>query len=239
MVAVDLRSHGATESAEPFSLGGIGRDIDAVIAELKLGRAVVVGHSLGGCAAVEYAATHPDCLAAVNIDGPVIELDRLHDETGEPFDWIKFEEDVRKDHFAGTREELDQLLDRQLIEGQPLEAETRRRYQQSNGDVWVQRPTPEDRVSLMKAVYAQPLSELYEQIRCPLLIVLRKYESPSSGSPDPKSVAYDQAVRRHAERLVEGKRHFSLQWLGTGHFIHLEHPDELTTMVSKFVAGLA
>lgn len=91
----------------------------------------------------------------------------------------------------------------------------------------------------MKAVWADPLSELYEQIRCPLLLILRKYEPPSSGTPDPKSLAYDEAVRRHAERLVERKAHFSLQWLGTGHFIHLDHPDELAATVTEFVIRLA
>lgn len=139
VVALDLRSHGATEAAEPFSFEAIGRDIDAVIAELKLERAVVVGHSLGGCAAVEYA-TRPGCLAAVNIDGPVVEMGTLHDEIGEPFDWAKFEDEVSMDHFVGTGDELEKLLDRQLIEGQPLEEETRRRYQPSGRNLWEKRP---------------------------------------------------------------------------------------------------
>lgn len=70
-VAMDLRGHGL--SAPPhdsnYSVPALASDIAAVADALNLRRFVLVGHSMGGAASVEYAGTHPDRVAGLVLVG--------------------------------------------------------------------------------------------------------------------------------------------------------------------------
>jgi pimeloyl-ACP methyl ester carboxylesterase len=67
-VALDLRGHGSTATAD-WSWDLALSDIAAVVDALGLIRPAVVGHSLGGMIAALWAAAHPDCPLAANLDG--------------------------------------------------------------------------------------------------------------------------------------------------------------------------
>ena len=61
VIAVDLQAHGRTADIDrPLSVEAMGDDIAALIQELKLGRADVMGYSLGGGVAFETGVRHPD-----------------------------------------------------------------------------------------------------------------------------------------------------------------------------------
>ncbi len=66
-VAFDARGHGqsarAPESA--YTIDGLAEDIFAVAQALHLGRFVLVGHSISGCALQAYAARHGETLAGL------------------------------------------------------------------------------------------------------------------------------------------------------------------------------
>lgn len=66
-IALDLRAHGA--SAAPangdYSVIGFSGDIAALADSLHLPRFILVGHSLGGAAALLYAGSHPDRVAGL------------------------------------------------------------------------------------------------------------------------------------------------------------------------------
>jgi pimeloyl-ACP methyl ester carboxylesterase len=70
-LAMDLRGHG--KSARPkdgdYSVRAFTTDLEAVVAELKLKRFVLVGHSLGAAVANAYAAAHPERVAGVVLVG--------------------------------------------------------------------------------------------------------------------------------------------------------------------------
>jgi len=70
-LAMDLRGHG--KSAAPrngdYSVPAMAKDIDAVIDALKLKRVVLVGHSMGGAAAIAYAGAHPGRVAGLVLVG--------------------------------------------------------------------------------------------------------------------------------------------------------------------------
>lgn len=68
VIAQDLPGHGGSP-VDRFSLTDTLADGRAVIADLGLGEPLLVGHSLGGWAALHYAATNP-CGALVCLDGP-------------------------------------------------------------------------------------------------------------------------------------------------------------------------
>jgi pimeloyl-ACP methyl ester carboxylesterase len=70
-VAFDLRGHG--KSAPPgdmdYAVESLAGDIAAVVDSMKLGRFVLVGHSLGGAAAIAYAGAHADRVAGLMLVG--------------------------------------------------------------------------------------------------------------------------------------------------------------------------
>ena len=70
-IALDLRGHG--QSAPPadgdYGVTALARDIGAVVDSLGLDRFVLVGHSLGGSAAGEYAGANPGRVAGLMLVG--------------------------------------------------------------------------------------------------------------------------------------------------------------------------
>lgn len=71
-VAFDFRGHG--RSAPPrdgdYSIAGLAADVEQVADRLALDRFVLVGHSMGGAAAVAYAGAHGDRLAGLVLLDP-------------------------------------------------------------------------------------------------------------------------------------------------------------------------
>jgi pimeloyl-ACP methyl ester carboxylesterase len=70
-IAMDLRGHGRSDppAQGDFSVPALARDIAAVADALELRRFVLVGHSLGGCAAAAFAGEHPDRLRGLVLAG--------------------------------------------------------------------------------------------------------------------------------------------------------------------------
>jgi pimeloyl-ACP methyl ester carboxylesterase len=70
VVAVDLRGHGASAKPEgDYSMELLAEDVAAVVGELGIERAVVVGHSMGALVTVQLARRHPDLVSrAVLVD---------------------------------------------------------------------------------------------------------------------------------------------------------------------------
>lgn len=61
-VAMDLRGHGLSGEG-PWEWERVLDDVEAVVRHLDLGSPAVVGHSLGGMLAVQWALRHPECPA--------------------------------------------------------------------------------------------------------------------------------------------------------------------------------
>jgi pimeloyl-ACP methyl ester carboxylesterase len=72
-VAFDLRGHGRSEPAAngSFSIADMASDIAAVVDALRLERFILVGHSMGGGAALVYAGDHPDRVAGLLLVDPI------------------------------------------------------------------------------------------------------------------------------------------------------------------------
>lgn len=66
-VAIDFRGHGRSEAlpGSLFDVPSFAADIGAAADGLGLERFVIVGHSLGGAAAIDYAAEHPGRVAGL------------------------------------------------------------------------------------------------------------------------------------------------------------------------------
>ena len=78
-VALDL--HGMGESAPSavgdYSIGSFAGDVTAVVEELRLGRVVLVGHSMGGHVIAAVAAAHPAMVAGLLFDDPAGDLSKV------------------------------------------------------------------------------------------------------------------------------------------------------------------
>ena len=70
-IAFDLRGHGqsASPSDSNYYVQSLARDIAAVVDSLDLDRFVLVGHSMGGSAAIEYAMRNPERVAGLLLVG--------------------------------------------------------------------------------------------------------------------------------------------------------------------------
>jgi pimeloyl-ACP methyl ester carboxylesterase len=66
-VAIDLHGHGRSDASAgaPYDIASFADDIQAAADALRLDRFVIVGHSLGGAAAIQYAADYPDRVAGL------------------------------------------------------------------------------------------------------------------------------------------------------------------------------
>lgn len=75
-VSMDVRGHGETSTEwTDYSVAGVGKDILALIRELKAGPAVIVGDSMGGGAALWAAAEAPDLVRGLILVDPFVDGD--------------------------------------------------------------------------------------------------------------------------------------------------------------------
>jgi pimeloyl-ACP methyl ester carboxylesterase len=74
VVSVDLRGHGESDKPSgPYPIAAYADDLAYLIEQLGLGKVAAVGHSMGGMIALQLAAAHPDCVAAiVMVDSTVV-----------------------------------------------------------------------------------------------------------------------------------------------------------------------
>jgi len=65
LIALDMRGHGASDWADDYSMESFASDVMAVIDSLAIERTHLVGMSLGGVVACEFALSHPDRTASL------------------------------------------------------------------------------------------------------------------------------------------------------------------------------
>jgi pimeloyl-ACP methyl ester carboxylesterase len=70
-VALDLRGHGESDAPESndYAVELLATDIEAAVTALELEPFVLVGHSMGGSAAIAYAGAHPEHVAGLMLVG--------------------------------------------------------------------------------------------------------------------------------------------------------------------------
>ncbi|MFI7133778.1 alpha/beta fold hydrolase [Nonomuraea sp. NPDC050153] len=92
VIALDLRGHGASDYPGSYEMPEMAEDVVALLDHLGIGRATLVGHSLGGIVAYHLAMNHPDRVERLVLEDappplpfpnrpPIVE----DDSTG--FDW--------------------------------------------------------------------------------------------------------------------------------------------------------
>lgn len=75
VIALDQRGHGYSDHASSYGRDDYIADIDALFAHLSLESAVLLGNSLGGVNAYQFAARHPRRVRALVIEDIGVEID--------------------------------------------------------------------------------------------------------------------------------------------------------------------
>lgn len=107
VIAIDLRGHGDTGWAEPYTTDDFTSDVAGLIEGSDLGPVIAVGHSLGGMVASALANRHPELVKALFLeDPPLFQADdeiRRRDQS--VHDFPEFADQVRRWQNQGVAEE--------------------------------------------------------------------------------------------------------------------------------------
>lgn len=221
-VAVDLRGHGLSGDG-PWVWDQVLDDLEAVVRHLDLGSPAVVGHSLGGMLAVQWALRNPECPGIVNLDG-------LRSAESDVGNYLGMDPAARDQELARLKAAFDAQA---AAMDQPLPAELRAARVEHGGQTYGRpaaqlleevRYTPEFRDSI----------PLLRQVTCPALVVIPTQDPP--GMPGGQLMeAFRRGIRRDLAGLPE---HIQVRELEASHGMLAERPRELGVLITGFFGGL-
>ena len=234
LFALDQRGHG--QSAKPedgYDFSSIVGDLSAFIEALDLKRPVIVGHSWGGNVAIQFAVDYPQAAAGLVLaDGGFLELSAS-------MSWERAERELAPPHFEGM------LMDDFLAQASSSRATDlgwspeMREIVLANFDLGKDgtirpRLRRESHLKILRALYDQKPSRLYDKVRCPVLMV------PATREPEDDRSRRWLRAKRHsvdqAQRLLQKRE---VLWMeDTVHDIPLHRPRELAAAVADFALGL-
>ncbi|UOE20726.1 alpha/beta hydrolase [Thermobifida halotolerans] len=244
VVAMDLRGHGRSDDA-PWEWERVLDDIEAVIDHCGLGSPAVVGHSLGGMLAGAWARRHPDCPAAVSLDGHrAAETDPDH-YAGLPAERVRHDLERLRSLFTAqtataaqpmTADQVAALLDQQRafaaatgIDEEEWEATVRRGIAERDGRYFL-RPGPGTTSALRASAGFRDCLPVFAEVEAPLLVVLATRELPQVPEDLRDLVrAHRTAVRRDLAALAAARPNVCVREIDADH--------GMTVMDSGEVAG--
>jgi pimeloyl-ACP methyl ester carboxylesterase len=235
VVALDQRAHGRSERPDgSFDLSTYAADLTAFLDALGLERILLVGHSWGGNVAVQFGFEQPRRAAGlVLVDGGFLELSSRPGWT-----WERAQQELAPPKLAGLRTE--ELLKR-ARQGDlasiwsPAVADSLLGHfeQLPDGHVrpWLRR---EHHMKILRGLWDHRPSQLWEQLRCPVLLVPARRNEPDQRQAErqaAKAAAVDLALRK--------LKHGQVLWMeDTIHDVPLQRPHDLAHAIDRFTAEL-
>ncbi len=212
VVAYDLRGVARSEvTAGPYTIDVLATDLKALIEALGLGRAVVIGHSLGGSIALLCGALYPEVVSAVVAVGAAVAL--RDEQRGMLADWaVQAESD-------GTAEIAAMMATggtaASFREGNPEEI--------SKLEALIGETKPEGFAALCRAVSTIQLEDRLGSVTAPVLFVAGELDMMSTPALN----------RGYAERMTHAR---VVEVASCGHHIEWEKPSVLLEAVGRFLA---
>ncbi|HYI74182.1 MAG TPA: alpha/beta hydrolase [Gaiellaceae bacterium] len=212
-VSYDLRGCGRSDGGDDYEVATLADDLAWVCDELGVGRAIVVGHSLGALIAVELVARYPHLVAAiVAVDpGPFDPLPASRERFSALAARIRDpnEDDPRPEYVASMFRPGDDLARAARVATTMCS------------------PTRETAASMLEGYLRWNGSAALAGCIVPMLVVLSSLAVQTSGSNDPA-------------RLLALKPDLEISAIvGAGHFLQLDAADQLTPMIERFVRDVS
>ncbi|MDX3536506.1 alpha/beta hydrolase [Streptomyces sp. MB09-01] len=241
VLAVDLPGHGRSPSLSPWTIPAVVRRIADTLDAHGVPEAVVVGHSLGGVVAVEYARADPGrARAAVNLDG---------------FWWGR--------EYPGAERVGEGLLASAGIIAPPqyiaekvsnsarfgipaerAEATARAAARPLPDGTWQTLPERAEALELfdeLHRVFARGVTPWLEGVGLPLLIVQAGRQLPSAPGLEwfgEFSARFARGVTEELAALSGTRPTISVDRIDATHLMNLETPQAVAALVAAFVRGL-
>lgn len=208
VVAVDLRGHGASDRpVQPYPMQGFADDVAWLARRLGIGKAIVLGHSMGGIVAYDLAGRYPDLVSAVvMIDAAVVRPAASRNAITGLIEQLKLPD------YGGV---ISRYVDAALM--LPSDDPGRRRTILAD----MARATQHVAVAAMEGLRDFDPDPLEGAIVAPSLYIAADEMPPRS------DIA---RLRELVPQLIFG------QTVGSGHFCQLEVPDQVNAMIDRFLA---
>jgi 3-oxoadipate enol-lactonase len=208
VIAIDFRGHGQSSIPQSgYTIARLTADIRELIVQLELSPAIVIGHSMGGMVAQQYAILHPEDVnrliliaTAANATGKVLISVAIADESKKTDYCQSF-----NTHFSHwfTSNSSPQLMS--WVRDQMLQ-------------------TPEEvALNLVDSYRGLDLRSRLPSINLPTLVIGARGDT--STPPTASEVI---------ARLIPEARCIVID--GAGHFVQLERPDEVNNAIREFVS---
>ena len=232
VIALDQRGHG--ESAKPdygYDFATILADDQAVVQALSLRRPIIVGHSWGATAALEFAAAPgAEVSALILVDGA---LQQFSQRPGWSLERALVE--LAPPRYAGVAREtfLGFYSNSPLAQAWTPEIEASVLHiveQHADGTV-SPRLTFENHLKIIEAMWHQPTLELYGRVRCPLQIIIAEREQLNAVS---RLWANLREQNLEKIRSLLPQAHI-VRMADTAHDIPLQRPERLAEEILAFV----
>lgn len=211
--ALTQRGHGDSDKPQRgYSPRHFAHDVAAFIVQKKLGAAVVVGHSMGGVVAQQFAILYPQLVKAlVIVDSDPV----LRKNPGMP----EFYEELQKMKGPQNRDYLEAFQKATLSE--PIDST----YLQLLVDESMKVPHAVF-VAALKGLLEVDLSSQLQQVQCPSMVFW--------GSNDAFCLKEGQDILRQSLPGAEWK-----VYEGTGHALHWEKPERFAADLAAFVRSIS
>jgi pimeloyl-ACP methyl ester carboxylesterase len=234
VLALDQRGHGESDKPDGgYDFASVAGDVAAFIDELGLERPVVGGHSWGGNVAVQYAATHPERPAGlVLVDGGFLELSAGGDMT-----WERAEREMAPPDLTHLTPdkivEMAKQWELGRIWSDEVQSALLANFDVTGAGTIRPRLSRANHMQVVRAMWEQRLSDLWQDVRCPVLFVVA--ERARSQTEERWMAHKREGVKRAQERLAR----LDVRWFpDTIHDIPLQRPAELAQAIEEFALGL-
>ncbi|MFE9568988.1 alpha/beta fold hydrolase [Streptomyces sp. NPDC006692] len=241
VLAIDLPGHGRSPRISPWTIPAVVRHIADTLDAHGVGEAVVVGHSLGGLVAVEYARVNPErARGAVNLDG---------------FWWGRGYPGAERIS-AGLLASAGAIAPPEYIEQQVVNA-ARFGIPADRAEAAVRaavRPLPDGKWQLFpgRTEALEILDELHrlgepgvagwlDGVDCPLLLVQAGRRLPSAPGMEwfgEFNARFAQGVSDELAALSRTRSTIGVERIDATHIMNLETPETVAALVTGFVRGL-
>jgi pimeloyl-ACP methyl ester carboxylesterase len=230
VIAPDQRGHGQTTQADHgYDWQSLASDAAGLLDYLGISRAAVLGHSWGCNVAINLAARFPQRISALAmIDGGL-----GGGRARQTLSWEEFRERARPRDVSGTRQQFLERLRQQLWFCWNDEVERIVQTMVREDDLGQIQDIlrPENHAQVMKAMYDEPPSTVWNQVKCPTLLIPAGPRSERAGTEN---------ARIKEERVnasVEGIENCRVCWIPeTVHDIGYDKPQVLAQVILEFLA---